>query len=187
METDNKEKITVQFNTNISEDDTDIRIAFYANIGFFIEIAQMLEFNLRKLICYYKSVTEIEESEITRKNVERICKSYDDYYDKTYKDKYTLGKLTKELRKVQVIDSKILDKFDEINNYRIQVVHMIFQNNIIVDKLKDSKYVLDYNQNRLIPMINITDETNGFVIKTINTYKETLREYKAQVGIDIQD
>jgi|SRR5690554_4478339 len=187
METDNKEKITVQFNTNISEDDTDIRIAFYANIGFFIEIAQMLEFNLRKLICYYKSVTEIEESEITRKNVERICKSYDDYYDKTYKDKYTLGKLTKELRKVQVIDSKILDKFDEINNYRIQVVHMIFQNNIIVDKLKDSKYVLDYNQNRLIPMINITDETNEFVIKTINTYKETLREYKAQVGIDIQD
>jgi len=187
METDNKEKITVQFNTNISEDDTDIRIAFYANIGFFIELAQMLEFNLRKLICYYKSVTEIEESEITRKNVERICKSYDDYYDKTYKDKYTLGKLTKELRKVQVIDSKILDKFDEINNYRIQVVHMIFQNNIIVDKLKDSKYVLDYNQNRLIPMINITDETNEFVIKTINTYKETLREYKAQVGIDIQD
>jgi len=187
METKSKEIVTVQFNSDISRDNTEIRIAFYANIGFFIEISQMLEFNLRKLICYYKSVTEIEATEITKENVEKTCKSYDEYYDKTYKDKYTLGKLTKELRKVQVIDSKILDKFDEINNYRIQVVHMIFQNNIVVDKLKDSKYVLEYNQNRLIPMINITDVTNKFVIQMINTYKESLREYKTQVGIATQD
>ena len=187
METKSKEIVTVQFNSDISRDNTEIRIAFYANIGFFIEISQMLEFNLRKLICYYKSVTEIEATEITKENVEKTCKSYDEYYDKTYKDKYTLGKLTKELRKVQVIDSKILDKFDEINNYRIQVVHMIFQNNIVVEKLKDSKYVLEYNQNRLIPMINITDVTNMFVIQMINTYKESLREYKTQVGIATQD
>ncbi|HHX66861.1 MAG TPA: hypothetical protein GX708_02250 [Gallicola sp.] len=187
METESKEKITIQYNLDISKDDNYIRIAFYANIGFFIEIAQMLEFNLRKLICYYKSVTEIEASEITKENVEKICKSYDNYYDKTYKDKYTLGKLTKELRKIQVIDPKILDKFDEINNYRIKVVHMIFQNNVIVDKFKDSKYVLEYNQNRLIPMINITNATNKFVIEMINTFKESLREYKTQVGIAIQE
>ena len=175
METDNKEKITVQFNTNISEDDTDIRIAFYANIGFFIEIAQMLEFNLRKLICYHKSVTEIEATEITKENVEKICKSYDDYYDETYKAKHTLGRLTEGLRKVQVIDSKILDRFSEINKYRNQVVHMIFQNNIIVDKLKSSIYVFDYNQNRLIPMIKITEATNNFVIQMINSLKKSLQ------------
>lgn len=187
MDINGNEQVTVLFNSNISKENNEIRNAFYANIGFFIEIAQMLEFNLRKLICYYKSVTEIEATEITKENVEKICKSYDDYYDETYKAKYTLGRLTKELRKVQVIVSKILDKFDEINNYRIQVVHMIFQNNIIVDKLKDSKFVLSYNQDRLIPMIKITETTNNFVIQMINTYKESLRDYKTQVGIAIQD
>lgn len=180
-------QITVLFNSNISKDNNEIRIAFYANIGFFIEIAQMLEFNLRKLICYHKSVTEIEATEITKENVEKVCKSYDDYYDETYKAKHTLGRLTEGLRKVQVIDSKILDRFSEINKYRNQVVHMIFQNNIIVDKLKSSIYVFDYNQNRLIPMINITEATNKFVVKMINTYKESLRKYKTQVGFAIQE
>lgn len=187
METKSKEIVTVHLNSGISRDNTEIRIAFYANIGFFIEIAQMIEMNLRKLICYYKSVTEIEATEITSENVEKIVKLYDDYYDKTFKDKYTLGKLTKELIKVQVIDSKILDMFDEINKYRIQVVHMIFQNNIIVKKLEDSKYVLEYNQNRLIPMINLANETNKFVIQMINTYKESLREYKTQVVISMKN
>ena len=52
---------TIQVDNNISTDDQEIRIAFYSNIGFFIEVAQMLEYNLRKLLCYHKSVTEIEE------------------------------------------------------------------------------------------------------------------------------
>lgn len=60
-------ELTIQFNSDIAEDDSNIRIAFYANIGFFIEIVQMLEFNLRKLICYHNSVTEIE------KNNKRTC------------------------------------------------------------------------------------------------------------------
>lgn len=185
MKLQNKEGITVHFNKNISKDDNEIRIAFYANVGYCIEISQMLEYNLRKLICYYKSVNEIEKSEITKDNVEKICKFYDNFYEKTYKERFTLGRLTKELKKVQVIDSKILDNFDKINKYRIQVVHMIFQNNIIVNKFKDSKYVLDYNQNHLIPMINITEANNDFVIKMINMYKESLREYKEQVGVAI--
>ena len=45
-------ELTIQINLDIAEGDSNARIAFYANIGFFIEIAQMLEFNIRKLICY---------------------------------------------------------------------------------------------------------------------------------------
>ncbi len=57
-------ELTIQFNSDIAEGDSNARIAFYANIGFFIEIAQMLEFNLRKLICYHNSITEIEKEKI---------------------------------------------------------------------------------------------------------------------------
>ena len=91
-------ELTIQFNSDIAEGDSNARIAFYANIGFFIEIAQMLEFNLRKLICYYNSVTEIEKEKITQERVKKICDDNDKYYIKTYKDKFTLGRLTKELR-----------------------------------------------------------------------------------------
>lgn len=78
--------IAILNNLNISKDNEDIRIAFYANIGFFIEVVQMLEYNLRKLICYHKSVTEIESFELTKKNVEEICAKYDELYLKSYND-----------------------------------------------------------------------------------------------------
>lgn len=63
-------ELKIQFNSEIAEGDLNVRIAFYANIGFFIEIAQMLEFNLRKLICYHNSVTEIEKERL-RKNASK--------------------------------------------------------------------------------------------------------------------
>ena len=63
--------IQIQFNSDISKDNTEVRIAFYTNIGFFIEVAQILEFNLRKLICYELSVKEIKKYEELLKRYER--------------------------------------------------------------------------------------------------------------------
>lgn len=175
-------ELTIQFNSDIAEGDSNARIAFYANIGFFIEIAQMLEFNIRKLICYYNSVTEIEKEKITQERVKKICDDNDKYYIKTYKDKFTLGSLTKELRNLAILQPDVLDVFDEINEYRILVVHKIFQNNIIVDKFKDSKYVMDYTNHRLLPMIDKVTAINKMVIKVIETYRDDLRKYKEEVG-----
>lgn len=67
------ENITIQFDSDISKDNTEIRIAFYSNIGFFLEVAQMLEFNLRKLLCYELSVKEIEKEGLTKEFVSNIC------------------------------------------------------------------------------------------------------------------
>ena len=68
--------IQIQFNSDISKDNTEVRIAFYTNIGFFIEVAQMLEFNLRKLICYELSVKEIEKYEELLKRYEKANVEY---------------------------------------------------------------------------------------------------------------
>ena len=90
--------ITIQFNSDISKDNTEIRIAFYSNIGFFLEVAQMLEFNLRKLLCYELSVKEIEKEVLTKEIVSNICHKYDKYYFKTY-DEITLIKNAKTIVK----------------------------------------------------------------------------------------
>lgn len=177
---------TIQVDNNISTDDQEIRIAFYSNIGFFIEVTQMLEYNLRKLLCYHKSVTEIEEGDLTKERVETICKKYDDYYSKTYEEKYTLGKLTNQLNCIKQLDKKVLKIFTEINDYRILVVHKLFQINVVVDKLRDSKNVLEYTNERLLPMTNKTKSVNDMVINIINAYKENLHTYKDQVGIEYE-
>lgn len=179
-------ELKIQFNSEIAEGDPNVRVAFYANIGFFIEIAQMLEFNLRKLICYHNSVTEIEKEEITKERLKKICEENDEYYIKTYKDKFTLGRLTKELRNLSILQSNVLDNFDEINEYRILVVHKIFQNNIVVDKFKDAKYVMEYTNQRLLPMIEKVTAINKMVIKVIEAYKEDLHKYKNDVGIVVE-
>ena len=75
--------IQIQFNSDISKDNTEVRIAFYTNIGFFIEVAQILEFNLRKLICYELSVKEIEKE------------------DNKIDDKYLAGAVTEKDGKVE--------------------------------------------------------------------------------------
>lgn len=178
-------KYTIQTNEKISADNLEIRIAFYSNIGFFIEVAQMLEYNLRKLICYHKSVTEIEQGEVNRERVESICKKYDDYYIMTYKEKFTLGKLKNELKCIEILEKEILDVFDEINKYRIIVVHQLFQNNVLLDSLRKSNYVKEYLDKRIIPMTNKTIIVNDMVIKIINEYKNDLHKYKKKVGIDM--
>lgn len=93
--------------------------------------------------------------------------------------------MTKELRNLSILQTDVLDIFDEINEYRILVVHKIFQNNIIVDKFKDSKYVMDYTNHRLLPMIDKVTAINKMVIKVIETYRDDLRKYKEEVGLSI--
>ena len=79
----------------------------------------MFEFNLRKLICYERSVKEIEQGEITKENVECICAKYDQYYDDTYlgKSKFTLGKLINESKNDSSIPKEFFDFLDELNDF----------------------------------------------------------------------
>lgn len=181
------DNISVQFDTGIAKGNDAVRISFYANIGFFIEVAQMFEFNLRKLICYERSVKEIEQSEITKENVERVCAKYNQYYDDTYlkKPKFTLGKLITESK----IDSSIPKEFfgflEELNDFRVNIVHKIFQNNIVKHDFDSAEFVLEYTNKRIIPMTNKAIEINRAMIGIINLYRDDLHDYKRQVGIKI--
>lgn len=175
--------IPVQFDSDISKDNTEIRIAFYANIGFFIEVAQMLEFNLRKLLCYELSVKEIEKVGLSKENVSKICQKYDEYYFKTYDKKWTLGKIKDELKKITSLSDDAIKLIEVVNDYRGLLVHKIFQNNIISGNLRDSETISEYIETRLIPMTNKTAEVNKMIIHVIELYREDLRAYKAQVGL----
>lgn len=175
--------IQIQFNSKISKDNTEVRIAFYANIGFFIEVAQMLEFNLRKLLCYELSVKEIEKEGLTKEIVSKICQKYDKYYFQTYDKRWTLGRFKKELKSITSLPDNIMELIKEINDYRILIVHKIFQNNVISDNLSDSKVVNSYIEERLIPMTNKAIDVNKMIIKVIELYRNDLRAYKAEVGV----
>lgn len=175
--------ITIQFNSDISKDNTEIRIAFYSNIGFFLEVAQMLEFNLRKLLCYELSVKEIEKEVLTKEIVSNICHKYDKYYFKTYDEKWTLGKLKDKLKEITSLPNDATDLIKEINDYRSFIVHKIFQNNIISENLSKSEMVNNYIETRLVPMTNNAIKTNKMIIKVIESYRNALRAYKTQVGL----
>ncbi len=175
--------ITIQFNSDISKDNTEIRIAFYSNIGFFLEVAQMLEFNLRKLLCYELSVKEIEKEVLTKEIVSNICHKYDEYYFKTYDEKWTLGKLKDKLKEITLLPNNATDLIKKINDYRSFIVHKIFQNNIISENLSKSEMVNNYIETRLVPMTNNAIKTNKLIIKVIESYRNDLRAYKTQVGL----
>lgn len=175
--------ITIQFNSDISKDNTEIRIAFYSNIGFFLEVAQMLEFNLRKLLCYELSVKEIEKEVLTKEIVSNICHKYDEYYFKTYDEKWTLGKLKDKLKEITLLPNNATDLIKEVNDYRSFIVHKIFQNNIISENLGKSEMVNNYIETRLVPMTNNAIKTNKMIIKVIESYRNALRAYKTQVGL----
>ena len=179
--------ITIQYDSDIAKGNDNVRISFYANIGFFIEVAQMFEFNLRKLICYERSVKEIEQEELTKENVERICNKYDRYYDDTYlkKPKFTLGKLINEAKNDSSIPKEFFDFLDELNNFRVNLVHKIFQNNVIRHDFDSAEFVLEYTTKRIIPMTNKAIEINKAVIGIIDLYRSDLHDYKAQVGIPL--
>lgn len=178
-----KDLFTIQFNSNIATGSDEIRIAFYSNIGFFIELAQMFEFNLRKLLCYELSVKEIEQGELTKERVTSICSKYDDYYSETYIEKWTLGKLKDEVKKLSSLNPEICEMITEINDYRILVVHKIFQNNVITNSLSSAKTVQEYIDKRLLPMINKASKINEVIVKIIELYRNDLWDYKNQVGI----
>lgn len=178
-------EILVQFNSIIAQDNPEVRLAFYENIGFFIEIAQMLEYNIRELICYERSVKEIESGEITKDNVEKICNYYDQYFKRTFEKKWALGKLKGELKEQSSFSPSMFDIFDEIQQYRNFLVHKIFQININTNNLSSADTVQKYLQSRLIPMINKALATNDLIIKTIRLYQSDLHAYKKQVGIPL--
>ena len=178
-------EILVQFNSKIAQDSLEVRLAFYENIGFFIEITQMLEYNLRELICYERSVKEIEKGELTKENVEIICKRYDQYYLKTFKEKWTLGKLEKELMQETSITPKMFTYFDEIIQYRNLIAHKLFQINVNSNALQSASTVKKYINSRLSPMTNKALELNNFIIKIVRLYQEDLHNYKKQVGIPV--
>jgi len=171
-------KYTIMTDSSISKDNEEIGVALYANIGFFIQISQMLEYNIRKLICYVKSIKEIENGEITKKRVDDICKKYDEYYTKTYSNKFTLGKLINEVENLSQFKPEIIEILKEINDYRIVVVHVLFQNNIHNSLLANSDNVLEYIEKRLIPMINNAENVNHFVLNIIGLYQDDLHKYK---------
>ena len=181
--------ISIQYDSDIAKGNEAVRISFYANIGFFIEVAQMFEFNLRKLICYERSVKEIEQGEITKENVERICAKYDRYYDDTYlgKPKFTLGKLINESKNDSSISKEFFDFLDELNEFRVNLVHKIFQNNIIRHDFDSAEFVLEYTNKRIIPMTNKAIEINRTIIGIIDLYRSDLHDYKKQVGIEINE
>lgn len=179
--------ISIQYDSDIAKGNEVVRISFYANIGFFIEVAQMFEFNLRKLICYERSIKEIEQGAITKENVERICAKYDQYYDNTYlgKPKFTLGKLINESKSESSISKEFFDFLDELNEFRVNLVHKIFQNNIIRHDFDSAEFVLEYTNKRIIPMTNKAIEINRTIIGIIDLYRSNLHDYKAQVGLPL--
>ena len=62
--------------------------------------------------------------------IESISKKYDNYYLKTYKDKFILGRLKNELKCILNLTDKVNNSFKEINDYRIIIIRYIFQNGI---------------------------------------------------------
>ena len=150
---------------------------------FFIEVAQMLEFNLRKLLCYESSVKEIEKDGLSKESVTKICGEKDDEYVKTYTDKLTLGQLIGKLEENASLSSEVIKLIKKINIYRSFIVHKIFQNNIISGNLSKSETVHHYIETKLIPMTTNAIETNKMLIRIIELYRDDLRKYKAQVGL----
>ena len=179
--------ISIQFDSDIAKGNDAVRISFYANIGFFIAVAQMFEFNLRKLICYERSVKEIEQGEITKENVERICAKYDRYYDDTYlkKSKFTLGKLIGESKCDSSIPVEFFVFLEELNDFRVNLVHKVFQNNIVRHDFDSAEFVLEYTNKRIIPMTNKAIEINKTIIGIIDLYRTDLHDYKTQVGLPL--
>ena len=94
-----------------------------------------------------------------------------------------LGKLKDEVKKLSSLNPEICEMITEINDYRILVVHKIFQNNVITNSLSSAKTVQEYIDKRLLPMINKASKINEVIVKIIELYRNDLWDYKNQVGI----
>ena len=164
-----------------------MRIAFYANLGFFIETVQVLEYNLHKLYSYHLAVTEIEEKGVTKQNIIDICKKHDNSYKKTYIQKWTLGEMKDTIAKFHVLQNDVIAAFKDINDYRNFIVHTLFQNNLVCHELKNAEKVARYMQEKLLPMTNIVIECSRMVAKIIKAYSDDLHAYKRQFDIPCED
>ena len=140
---------------------------------------------LRDFLCYELSVKEIKKKGLTKEIVSKICQKYDEYYFQTYDEKWTLGKLKDKLKKITSLPSNATDLIKEINDYRITLVHKIFQNNVFSKKLCDSDIVSEYIDEKLIPMTNKAVKGNELIKEGIISLRNKLREYKEQVGITL--
>lgn len=178
-----QDTFTFNGNSEIAKGNDIVRLLFYANIGFFIEVVQMLEFNIRKLLCYEQSVKEIEAGNIEKERIIEICAKFEKYYSDTYKDKLMLGKLINRLEKECCLLEDFIKLIKEINNFRARIVHSIFQNNVISGNLGNEKVVNEYINKRLIPMTNNAIMINKTIIKIIEEYRNDLHEYKRNVGL----
>ena len=93
-----------------------------------------------------------------------------------------MGRLKDKLKESTSLPSDATDLIKEINDYRILIVHKIFQNNVISGNLSDSKTLNSYIEERLIPMTNKAIEVNKMIIRVIELYRNDLQAYKAEVG-----
>ena len=73
----------------------------------------------------------------------------------------------------------------ELNEFRVNLVHKIFQNNIIRHDFDSAEFVLEYTNKRIIPMTNKAIEINRAIIGIIDLYRSDLQDYKAQVGFPL--
>ncbi|MBQ2773721.1 MAG: hypothetical protein IJF45_05195 [Clostridia bacterium] len=186
--TDHSKCFSIPGNSDIAKGDDRARISLYAHIGFFIEIVQMLEFNLRKLICYERSVLEIEsEEQIDKNGVLKICEKYDCYYGSTYDKKMTLGKLISELSTSTCLEEKFLLVIRDINEYRIVIVHELFQNNIGQNHMSSAELVNQYIKERLLPQIDVADALNKTIIRITKEYAHSLNNYKRKFQIPFEE
>ena len=97
-----------------------------------------------------------------------------------------LGKLINEAKNDSSIPKEFFDFLDELNNFRVNLVHKIFQNNVIRHDFDSADFVLEYTNKRIIPMTNKAIEINKAIIGIIDLYRTDLHDYKKQVGIEIK-
>lgn len=81
------------------------------------------------------------------------------------------------------LPSNTTDLIKEVNDYRIFIVHIIFQNNVISGNLRDPKTLNSYIEEKLIQMTHKASELNKMIIRAIELYRNDLRAYKARVGL----
>ena len=77
------------------------------------------------------------------------------------------------------------DFLEKLNDFRVNLVHKVFQNNIIRHDFDSAEFVLEYTNKRIIPMTNKAIEINRTIIGIIDLYRSDLHDYKVQVGLPL--
>lgn len=98
-----------------------------------------------------------------------------------------LGKLISEAKNDSSIPVELFDFLEELNDFRVNLVHKVFQNNIIRHDFDSAEFVLEYTNKRIIPMTNKAIEINKTIIGIIDLYLTDLHDYKTQVGLPLSN